>query len=126
MDETKQQSHFIVASYYAPAVGNNSEELGSIICKDDSNKFSPQFKRWVEGWLLRYHDNIDSTSKYLAENLNLFSGDPVGCSQRKISVELEYNTNLSYWLSLGGTYICFKHKDDFITFRIQRIGEDML
>ena len=126
MAEKKQNANFIVASYYAPAVGNNSEELGSIICKEDSNKFSPQFKRWVEGWLHRYHDNINSTMEYLEESLNLFSGDPVGCSQHKISVELEYNTNVSYWLSFGGTYICFKHEDDFIKFCIQSIGEDMV
>lgn len=126
MAETKQQSNFIVASYYAPAAGNNSEDLGSIICKEDSNKFSLQFKRWVESWLHRYHDNINSIMEYLEERLNLFSGDPMGCSQHKISIELDYNTYLSYWLGFGGTYICFKYGDDFIKFRIQSISEDML
>lgn len=126
MAETKQKPQLIIASCYAPETESNIEILDSIVCRKDVNKFYTPFRNLVKTWLHRYNLDNFEILEYLDNDIHLFSGTPIGCSGRKMTIDLSCNTTITYWYDLFSTNMYFQHNLDFLKVSIRAMDEDKL
>lgn len=126
MAEENKKPQLIIASCYAPETESNSEILDSIVCRKDVNKFYTSFRNIVKTWLHRYGLDDSETLEYLDNDIHLFSGTPIGCSGRKMTIDLSCNTTITYRYRLFSTEMYFQHNLDFLKVSIRAMDEDKL
>ena len=125
MAEENKKTQLVIATCYAPAIANNSDEIfHSIVCY--STEFYSPFYNTVKTWLQRYDLDGSDILAYLNNAIHLFSGVPIGCSGRKMTIELASHTTVTYWHDVFSKKIFFQHDLDFLKVSIRSQDKDKL